>query len=91
MRTIHILSGSGAIVEITVPEEPILRRPSDELTLEERMAAVQRYIQKRYINMHLDGLDGMIIGSVEGVHITDDTPMDPDQWEDGQPWIWKKT
>ena len=32
---------------------------------------------------------GMIIGSVEGVHITSDTPMDEDQWEGGQPWMTK--
>jgi hypothetical protein len=28
----------------------------------------------------------MIIGSVDGVHITDDTPLDKEQWPDGTPW-----
>lgn len=39
----------------------------------------------------LDGLEGMVIGSVNGAIITDDTPLDPYQWEDGLPWHWKPT
>lgn len=40
---------------------------------------------------HLDGLQGMIIGSVDPpLHITENTPMDSEQWEGGQPWIWKR-
>ena len=38
--------------------------------------------------LYLDGLQGMIIGAVNGVHITSDTPLDPSQWENGQAWIW---
>ena len=34
----------------------------------------------------VEGLEGMIIGAVHGVHITVDTPIDHDQWEDGKPW-----
>jgi hypothetical protein len=37
----------------------------------------------------VDGLDGMMIGSVDSIHITEETPLDPDQWENGQPWHWK--
>lgn len=31
-------------------------------------------------------LEGMVIGGVNGIIITDDTPLDPDQWENGKPW-----
>jgi hypothetical protein len=41
--------------------------------------------------LHLDGLQGMIIGSVDPpLHITDETPLDQDQWKGGQPWHWKE-
>ena len=86
MRIVHIQTKSGAFAEIIVPDEPILRRTDDELTFEQRLAAVQRYIQNRFVGPG----EGMIIGSVDGKLITDDTPLDPDQWEDGQPWHWKK-
>lgn len=38
----------------------------------------------------VNGLEGMYIGAVDPVLITDDTPLDPDQWEDGKPWHPKK-
>lgn len=36
--------------------------------------------------MFVNGLEGMVIGAVDGIVITDDTPLDQDQWEDGKPW-----
>jgi hypothetical protein len=68
-----------------------VNKPEDKPTMEQRMAAVIRYLKGRSSELHVDELDGMIIGSVDGVHITEDTPLDPDQWEGGQPWVWKKT
>lgn len=34
----------------------------------------------------LNGGEGMMIGAVEPIIITADTPIDYDQWEDGKPW-----
>jgi hypothetical protein len=38
--------------------------------------------------MSLETLEGMIIGAVNGVHITGDTPLNPGQWQDDKPWHW---
>lgn len=41
-----------------------------------------------------DGLEGMVIGAVDPILITADTPMDPDQWASkngvAMPWVWKR-
>jgi hypothetical protein len=34
----------------------------------------------------LNGLEGMSIGAVDPLVITDDTPIDYGQWDDGKPW-----
>ena len=39
----------------------------------------------------VNGLEGMVIGTVDSIIITSDTPLDPDQWENGIPWRWKPT
>lgn len=35
--------------------------------------------------MFVNELEGMVIGAVDGIVITGDTPLDPDQWEDAKP------
>lgn len=34
-------------------------------------------------------LGGMVIGAVDSLHITEETPLDPEQWGGGSPWFWK--
>jgi hypothetical protein len=42
------------------------------------------------MNISLGALEGMVIGSVNPIIITADTPINPDQWQDGIPWHVKK-
>ena len=35
----------------------------------------------------VDSMDGMVIGAVDSIHITADTPLDPEHWGGGVPWI----
>jgi hypothetical protein len=34
---------------------------------------------------------GMVIGAVDPILITVDTPLDPNQWDKGRPWFWPET
>jgi hypothetical protein len=36
--------------------------------------------------MFLNHLEGMSVGAVEPLIITEDTPIDHGQWQDGKPW-----
>jgi hypothetical protein len=42
------------------------------------------------MNISLDALEGMVIGSAPGIIITADTPINPDQWPNGIPWTYEK-
>lgn len=42
--------------------------------------------RERIITHFVYSADGMIIGAVDGTHITAETPIDPAQFKDGNPW-----
>lgn len=94
MKIVSITTKSGATAEILIPDEPVLSRDADNLTLDERLTIVQRYIVKKYGSpqpheqcpnhtRYPGPQEGMMIGDT---HVTADTPLDPDQWGEGGPW-----